>query len=371
MLLCRRASNNRQVAVAVVLESAAVAVVLESATPASPLPAFVGPFLEPVGRLPPALPPGPSVSLTHEAPAADGRVTYIGPSARSRTEWSSQSRRPGARAPWSGSAPLAYSRRGPPPVQHVGVPDTSSPLVGAAPAKDRVAPGIEEDLGDHSADRNGGTDPETSKEDAMERAITRTIRTPFLALTLALAMMVAFAIPATAQPDRSSTLTDQLQEQLAAAVEDGVVDEFDGATFDGDIDITDVATSEDGDALTFSGTIVGDVLDAEGNVLRSIDDTFSFDAVPTQDGNGENGQGSGGCQILFLDLGPLFLDVLGLQVDLSQIELDITAVPGPGNLLGNLLCAVAGLLDGPGGGLGGAIGNLLDRISGILDGLLC
>ncbi len=26
----------------------------------------------------------------------------------------------------------------------------------------------------------------------------------------------------------------------------------------------------------------------------------------------------------------------------------MTAVPGSGNLLGNLLCAVAGLLDGPG-----------------------
>jgi hypothetical protein len=206
----------------------------------------------------------------------------------------------------------------------------------------------------------------------MERAITRTIRTPILALTLALAMMMAFAIPATAQPDRSSALTDQLQEQLEGAVEDGVVDEFDGATFDGVIDITDVATSATGDALTFSGTIAGNVLDAQGNILETIEEqAFSFDAVPTRDGNGNgNGAGRGGCQILFLDLGPLFLDLLGLQVDLSQIELDITAVPGPGNLLGNLLCAVAGLLDGPGGGLGGAIGNLLDRISGILDGLL-
>jgi hypothetical protein len=29
------------------------------------------------------------------------------------------------------------------------------------------------------------------------------------------------------------------------------------------------------------------------------------------------------------------------------VHLNITAVPGAGNLLGNLLCAVAGLLDGP------------------------
>ena len=51
------------------------------------------------------------------------------------------------------------------------------------------------------------------------------------------------------------------------------------------------------------------------------------------------------CDILFLDIGPIFLEVLGLEVDLSEIVLDINAVAGPGNLLGNLLCALVGLLD--------------------------
>jgi len=32
-------------------------------------------------------------------------------------------------------------------------------------------------------------------------------------------------------------------------------------------------------------------------------------------------------------------------VDLNQVILNITGQPGQGNLLGNLLCAVAGLLD--------------------------
>ncbi|HKG24102.1 MAG TPA: hypothetical protein VKB09_00555 [Thermomicrobiales bacterium] len=73
------------------------------------------------------------------------------------------------------------------------------------------------------------------------------------------------------------------------------------------------------------------------------------------------------CDILHLDLGPLFLDVLGLQVDLSEIVLDITAVPGPGNLLGNLLCAVVHLLDG--NASGNAIANLLNRLFDLL-GLL-
>jgi hypothetical protein len=63
-------------------------------------------------------------------------------------------------------------------------------------------------------------------------------------------------------------------------------------------------------------------------------------------------------------LGPLHLDLLGLVVDLNQVVLNITAVPGAGNLLGNLLCAVTGLLDNP-----GALANLLNQILGILNGL--
>jgi hypothetical protein len=53
------------------------------------------------------------------------------------------------------------------------------------------------------------------------------------------------------------------------------------------------------------------------------------------------------CQILNLVLGPLDLNLLGLRVQLNRVLLNITAVPGSGALLGNLLCAVAHLLDGP------------------------
>jgi len=51
------------------------------------------------------------------------------------------------------------------------------------------------------------------------------------------------------------------------------------------------------------------------------------------------------CRILHLVLGPLNLNLLGLKVHLNRVVLDITAQSGPGNLLGNLLCAVAHLLD--------------------------
>ena len=79
----------------------------------------------------------------------------------------------------------------------------------------------------------------------------------------------------------------------------------------------------------------------------------------------------GACDILTLNLGPLDLDILGLRVALDPVNLLIEAIPGAGNLLGNLLCAVAWLLDGPlGGGLGGLLRNLLDAIADLLNGLL-
>jgi hypothetical protein len=61
------------------------------------------------------------------------------------------------------------------------------------------------------------------------------------------------------------------------------------------------------------------------------------------------------CPVLHLVLGPVNLNLLGLVVTLGggslanqPIVLDITAVPGSGNLLGNLLCGVSNLLNGTG-----------------------
>jgi hypothetical protein len=72
------------------------------------------------------------------------------------------------------------------------------------------------------------------------------------------------------------------------------------------------------------------------------------------------------CEVLDLVLAPLRLDLLGLVVNLDRVDLNITAVSGPGNLLGNLLCSVVGLLDGGLQGLLGRLVNLLNRILGQL-----
>jgi hypothetical protein len=72
------------------------------------------------------------------------------------------------------------------------------------------------------------------------------------------------------------------------------------------------------------------------------------------------------CPILHLTLGPLDLNLLGLVVHLNQVVLNIDAQGGQGNLLGNLLCAVANLLNGPNLG---ALTNVLNQIVNILNGL--
>lgn len=77
------------------------------------------------------------------------------------------------------------------------------------------------------------------------------------------------------------------------------------------------------------------------------------------------------CPVLDLAIGQIHLNLLGLDVTLSAIDLDIVAQAGPGALVGNLLCAVVHLLDGPtGGAVGNALANLLDTINGLLGGLL-
>jgi hypothetical protein len=152
-------------------------------------------------------------------------------------------------------------------------------------------------------------------------------------------------------PDRGGALSD-----LAV-----VGDLDDGGTFEGVLNITNLGLVDG--ALVASGSLVGTATDALGNVTE-ITQGFT-DVVIDLLGAGGNGGGGGACQILFLEIpGGVFLDLLGLQVDLAPVELAIRAQPGSGNLLGNLLCAVVRLLDGP-GAIAGLL-NLLDRINQLL-----
>jgi hypothetical protein len=78
-----------------------------------------------------------------------------------------------------------------------------------------------------------------------------------------------------------------------------------------------------------------------------------------------------GCQVLDLLLGPVHLDLLGLVVNLNQVHLNITAQPGNGNLLGNLVCAIANLLNGTGSGTAATpMATLVNSLVTLLNNLL-
>jgi hypothetical protein len=123
----------------------------------------------------------------------------------------------------------------------------------------------------------------------------------------------------------------------------------DGGTFAGTLTLTRFAAQQG--QLVALGTLTGTLTDATGAVLGTV--TNQAVALPVT-----NLVGS--CQVLHLELGPLDLDLLGLVVHLDRVVLDITAQPGSGNLLGNLLCALARLLDA--GGALAAIAALLNQI---------
>jgi hypothetical protein len=74
---------------------------------------------------------------------------------------------------------------------------------------------------------------------------------------------------------------------------------------------------------------------------------------------------TGACQILNLTLQPIDLNLLGLRVRTSRIDLRIEGVPGAGNLLGNLLCGITGLLD-PGTLANTPLGQLAAILNSIL-----
>jgi hypothetical protein len=119
---------------------------------------------------------------------------------------------------------------------------------------------------------------------------------------------------------------------------------------------------------TFTGTVAG--------VNNDQPFTANFTAPVSSNGQSISGASTAAgaasttCPVLDLTLGPLHLDLLGLVVDLNQVHLQITAQSGPGNLLGNLLCSLAGLLDNSGGTGGTGLSGLLQSITNLLNQIL-
>lgn len=129
-----------------------------------------------------------------------------------------------------------------------------------------------------------------------------------------------------------------------------------GNTFTGNFTVQHFVRQ--GQNLGAQGVLNGTISNANGDVIGTV--TNAPATLPVVSGDPT-------CSILNLTLGPLDLNLLGLMIHLNQVVLTITAQSGPGNLLGNLLCAVSNALNG--GAPLGALTNLLNRIIAILNGL--
>jgi hypothetical protein len=120
--------------------------------------------------------------------------------------------------------------------------------------------------------------------------------------------------------------------------------------------------------LQATGLLKGTMTDANGTKLGTVSQTATLPVKTSAASSGAKSNAANAalaCNVLDLVLGPLNLNLLGLVVTLNQVHLVINAVPGAGNLLGNLLCAVAGLLNG-GGVLSGVLGQIATLLNQIL-----
>jgi hypothetical protein len=130
-----------------------------------------------------------------------------------------------------------------------------------------------------------------------------------------------------------------------------------------------------GGRMYLKGTLRLRIIDVATGHVQKVSKWTSRMPVRRIDGESVTPAAKGGaaaaaapCPVLNLVLGPLDLDLLGLQVHLSTVILNILAQPGPGKLLGNLLCAVAGLLDSS--PLSGALSGILTQVSDLLNSIL-
>ena len=139
-----------------------------------------------------------------------------------------------------------------------------------------------------------------------------------------------------------------------------------GGTFRGLLDIVSFEPNAAGTGLVANGLLDGTITTPAGT--QTVTNEF-VSGLPVTLPSADNGSLAPNrtCAILDLSLGPLDLNLLGLVIHLDEVNLTIDAVSGPGNLLGNLLCAIVHLLDGnPLGDILGQITDLLNRIIDLL-----
>jgi hypothetical protein len=146
----------------------------------------------------------------------------------------------------------------------------------------------------------------------------------------------------------------------------------DGNVFKGTMDV--LGFVNDNGVLKAISSLNGTITSAAGVATQVAGAVVAVPVAKAMSGAAQTGFGgmaaaaSTSCQILNLDLGPLDLNLLGLTVHLNEVVLNVAAQPGPGNLLGNLLCAVANLLNGA--NIGALTIDVLNAVAVLLNNLL-
>lgn len=201
------------------------------------------------------------------------------------------------------------------------------------------------------------------------RSFSTALTTGVLGLVMALGLAsVSIGAASAATPDRTSARSVVGRSDAGKITSTVVGKTSDGGKVTGSFTPTRFV-QRDG-ALWAKGFLQGKITNADGSTTK-----FSgIKKMPVKKINGQSATDArtasraAACDILNLVLGPLDLNILGLQVSLQRVVLDIVAVAGAGQLLGNLLCAVAGLLDGgPLAGLLGQLSTLLNQILAALN----
>jgi hypothetical protein len=169
-----------------------------------------------------------------------------------------------------------------------------------------------------------------------------TLRLAGAVFATALVGLLAFASAGVAAPPSSSSTL--VSVPVSAADPTG--------TFAGTLNITNFVAQNG--QVSAVGTLVGTVTNLVTGAVTTISQSVT---APLQ-------AATGSCSILHLDLGPIDLNVLGLQLTTNEIVIDLSAQPGPGALLGNLLCGITNALNS--GASATAIANLLNNVLGLL-----
>lgn len=206
---------------------------------------------------------------------------------------------------------------------------------------------------------------------------TRSRLAPLVGGLVATSMLTFTAGSATAvQPGSAGSATTVVASSAEVANQFGTMTSKVKGTFGKNGTVTGTFEpkrfKKDGGKLWAVGTLTSTAKRGNGTVVFE-DEVTKGVAVPLRKAEGQSvgrtaARAVGDCEILNLVLGPLDLDLLGLKVHLDKVVLNITAEPGSGNLLGNLLCSVVSLLDGAGALVD--IAHLLNRILEIPSGLL-